>query len=84
MVSVSSFQAAGSTSGNRDLALRPGFPIPLLPFIAVSSSMLHFIFTFPLILLIVVIEEHNIPAAIFLIPLVMAVQFTFVLGSDIC
>ena len=73
-------QAAGSTSGNRDLALRPGFPIPLLPLISVSSSMLHFIFTFPLIFLIVVIEEHNIPAAIFLIPLVMAVQFTLCLG----
>jgi lipopolysaccharide transport system permease protein len=73
-------QAAGSTSGNRDLALRPGFPIPLLPLISVSSSMLQFIFTFPLILLIVVIEEHNIPAAIFLIPLVMAVQFTLCLG----
>jgi len=73
-------QAAGSTSGNRDLALRPGFPITLLPFIAVSSSMLHFIFTFPLIILIVVLEEHNLPAAIFLIPLVMAVQFTLCLG----
>jgi lipopolysaccharide transport system permease protein len=73
-------QAAGSTSGNRDLALRPGFPIPLLPFITVTSSMLHFIFTFPLILLIVMIEEHNIPAAIFLMPLVMAVQFTLCLG----
>ncbi len=73
-------QAAGSASGNRDLALRPGFPSPLLPLIAVSTSMLHFIFTFPLLLLIVVVEEHHLPSAILLMPLVMAVQFAFCLG----
>ncbi len=73
-------QSAGSATGNRDLALRPGFPVPLLPFIAVSSSMLHFIFTFPLILLIVMAEEHNIPAAIIFLPFVMAVQFVLCLG----
>ncbi len=73
-------QAAGSTAGNRDLALRPGFPIPLLPFISVTSTMLHFVFTLPLLLLIVLVEEHNLPAAIWLIPLVMVVQFTLCLG----
>lgn len=73
-------RAAGSASGNRDLALRPGFPIPLLPMIAVSSSMLHFIFTLPLIMLIVMAEEHHLPSSIFLLPLVMAVQFTLCLG----
>jgi lipopolysaccharide transport system permease protein len=74
-------QAAGSISGsNRDLALRPGFPIPLLPFIAVSSSMLHFIFTFPLIVFIVMAEDHHLSAAIFLIPLIMAIQFVLCLG----
>ena len=73
-------QATASISGNRDLALRPSFPTPLLPFIAVSSSMLHFIFTFPLILLIVLIEEHRLPSAILMMPLVMAVQFALCLG----
>lgn len=73
-------QAAYSASGNRDLALRPGFPITLLPFIAVGSSMLHFIFTFPLILLIVLFEEHHLPSTLLLMPLVMAVQFILSLG----
>ena len=73
-------KAAGSASGNRDLALRPGFPVSLLPFIAVTSSMLHFIFTLPVIILIVLFEGHNIPEAVFIMPLVMAVQFTLCLG----
>ena len=73
-------QAATSTSGNRDLALRPGFPVPLLPFIAVSSSMLHFVFTWPLILLIILFEGHRLPAAILAMPIVMAVQFLLCLG----
>ncbi len=77
---TSIIKAAGSASSNRELALRPGFPITLLPFIAVASSMLHFIFTFPLIILIVLFEEHNLPAAVFFMPLVMAVQFTLCLG----
>jgi lipopolysaccharide transport system permease protein len=73
-------QATASISRNRELTLRPGFPIPLLPFIAVSSSMLHFIFTFPLILLIVLFEEYRLPSATLLMPFVMAVQFTLCLG----
>jgi len=73
-------QASGSASGNRDLALRPGFPIPLLPLVAVSSSMLHFIFSFPLILLIILAEKHHLSSSIFLMPLIMAVQFTLCLG----
>ena len=73
-------QAAGSASSNRDLALRPGFPISLLPFISVSSTMLHFIFTFPLLFLIIVFEEHSIPLAVILLPIVMAVQFILCLG----
>jgi lipopolysaccharide transport system permease protein len=73
-------QATASITSNRELALRPGFPIPLLPFIAVSSSMLHFVFTFPLISLIVLLEEHRLPSAALLMPIVMAVQFTLCLG----
>ncbi len=73
-------QATASTAGNRDLALRPGFPTPLLPFVAVSSSMLHFIFSLPLILVILLVEEQRLPAAMLLMPLVMAVQFALCLG----
>jgi lipopolysaccharide transport system permease protein len=72
--------AALSTTGNRELVLRPRFPAFILPVVAVSSSMLHFIFTFPLILLIVFFEGHHLPAAIFLLPVVMGVQFILTIG----
>lgn len=72
--------AVASTAVNRDLALRPGFPVPLLPFIAVSSSMLHFIFSLPLIFVILLVEQQHLSAAILLMPLVMAVQFALCLG----
>jgi lipopolysaccharide transport system permease protein len=73
-------EATLSTTGNRELVLRPRFPAFILPLVAVSSSMLHFIFTFPLILTIVLFEGHHLPTVIFLIPVVMAVQFLLTLG----
>jgi len=72
--------AALSTTGNRELVLRPRFPAFILPVVAVSSSMLHFIFTFPLILLIVFFEGHHLPVAICLLPVVMGVQFILTIG----
>lgn len=38
------------------------------------------ILTFPLLILIVILEEHNIPVAVILMPLIMAVQFILCLG----
>jgi lipopolysaccharide transport system permease protein len=73
-------QAAGTVSGNKDLVLRPHFAPSILPLVSVSSSMLHFLFALPLIFVIVILEEHHIPPATLMIPMVMSVQFLLCLG----
>lgn len=73
-------QTASSIVSNRDIALRPGFPLAILPGIAVASSMLHFIFSLPVILILILIEGQNLSLAVFWVPIVMAVQFFLCLG----
>jgi lipopolysaccharide transport system permease protein len=67
-------------TSNRNIVLRPYFPSIVLPFVSVSSSMLHFIFAIPLILTIVLFESHKVPYTILIIPVVMVVQFLLCLG----
>jgi len=72
--------AAAAASANRELVLRPQFPSAVLPVVSVASSMIHFIFSLPILLLIVFFEEHRLSPVIFLMPLVMIVQFLLSLG----
>lgn len=85
IVSYSWFQSAltsasAAASSNRELVLRPQFPSTILPVVSVASNMLHFIFSLPILFLIVFLEEHRLSPVIFLLPLVMTVQFLLSLG----
>ncbi|WP_155320954.1 ABC transporter permease [Desulfosarcina ovata] len=73
-------QAVISASSNKELILRPRFPAPIMPVVSVTSSMLHFIFTFPLIFIIVILEDHSLSASILLLPIVIGIQFMLTLG----
>lgn len=72
--------AAAAASSNRELVLRPQFPSAILPVVSVASSMVHFIFSLPVLFIIVFLEEHRLSPLIFLIPFVMGVQFLLSLG----
>jgi lipopolysaccharide transport system permease protein len=85
IIAFSWFQSSLTSSvscitSNRDIVLRPYFPSIVLPFVSVSSSMFQFIFALPLIMTIVIFENHRIPYTVSMIPLVMIVQFLLCLG----
>jgi lipopolysaccharide transport system permease protein len=72
--------AAGSISGNRELLRRPGFPVAILPVVAVTTSLIHLLLAFPVLLCFLALDR-NLPGASFLaVPLLILVQYGFTLG----
>jgi lipopolysaccharide transport system permease protein len=78
--------SAGLTSGidsvvaARDLVRLPGFPATLLPVIAVSTHLMHFLLALPVLLLIVGIVLHGLSVTVIALPLVIGTQFVVTLA----
>jgi len=73
-------QAVTSISANPGLVNQPGFPIAALPVVAVTSALLNLAIAFPLLLALLWIEGAPFGMAMLALPLVLAVQFIFILG----
>jgi lipopolysaccharide transport system permease protein len=73
-------QAAGTVTDNRDLVLRPHFSAAILPMVSVGSSMLHFVFSLPVLMVLMILNLKTIPVSIVFLPLIMLVQFSLCLG----
>jgi lipopolysaccharide transport system permease protein len=66
---------------NREMVEQPGFPALLLPVVAVMTSMLDFMIALPILVMIVALEGAPVLGfGVLALPVVMAVQFAFVLG----
>ena len=65
---------------SRDIVEQPGFPAPILPFVSVSTNLVDFLIALPLVALIILIEGYPFHFTLVALPLVMAVQFAFILG----
>lgn len=78
--------ASGLTAGidsvvtARDLVRLPGFPTALLPVIAVSTHLMHFLLALPVLLLAVGIVLHGLSVTLVALPLVIAAQFLVTLA----
>jgi lipopolysaccharide transport system permease protein len=64
----------------RDLVRLPGFPAALLPVIAVTTHLMHFLLALPVLLLIVAILLHGLSVTVIALPLVLATQFLVTLA----
>ena len=78
--------SAGLTSGidsvvaARDLVRLPGFPAGLLPVVAVTTHLMHFLLALPVLLLIAGIVLHGLSVTLVALPLVLACQFVVMLA----
>jgi len=78
--------SAGLTAGvdsvvaARDLVRLPGFPAGLLPVIAVTTHLMHFLLALPVLLLIVAIVLHGLSVTVIALPLVLTAQFLVTLA----
>lgn len=73
-------ESVASISQNASLVAYPGFPLPSLPIVSVISNFINFLFAIPVVVLVVLIENGSLGWAVFLTPIVMIVQFVFVLS----
>ena len=67
-------------SNNAALVSHPGFPLPTLPMVSVVSNFINFLFSLPLVLVVVELESGSLGWTLVFLPLIMAIQATFQLG----
>jgi lipopolysaccharide transport system permease protein len=72
--------ATQSVVAGRDLVRQPGFTVPLLPVVAISSSLINYVLALPVMFLFIGLSYRHIAPTAALLPLVIAVQFLLMLG----
>jgi lipopolysaccharide transport system permease protein len=72
--------ATGAIVNNRELIRRPGVPLSVLPIVIVASTLLHFIFSLPVLFVLLRISHIPITSAWLTLPLLIAVQFLLILS----
>lgn len=67
--------ATDSVVEGRDLVRLPGFPTTLLPVVAVTTHLVHFLLALPALVVVLAIVLHQLPLTLAALPLVLVVQF---------
>jgi lipopolysaccharide transport system permease protein len=65
---------------NKNLLLQAGFPAAILPVITVTSQFIHFLIALPILFGFLVWDGRPVTAALWILPLVMILQFMLNLG----
>jgi lipopolysaccharide transport system permease protein len=74
-------QAAGSIVDNRELVRLAGFPVAILPIVTVASNLTQFLFALPILALFLWLGGGvPLTAAPLLLPVLIAIQFLFILS----
>lgn len=74
------FSATVAVVSNRDLIRRPNVPLAVLPIISVASTLLHFLLSLPVLFALLLVTGVPITAAALTLPLLIGVQFVFILA----
>jgi lipopolysaccharide transport system permease protein len=69
-----------SVVAGRDLVRQPGFPMPLLPVVAIGTNLINYLLALPVMLAWVGVTNGGIPATAVLLPIILGVQFLITLG----
>jgi lipopolysaccharide transport system permease protein len=73
-------QASGAITDNPELIKWPGFAAAILPIVTVTTNLIHFLFAMPLLMLFLIFDGTGTHNAVFLLPIVVAIQFVLTLG----
>jgi lipopolysaccharide transport system permease protein len=69
-----------SVTGSRDLVRQPGFPVPLLPVVAIGSGLINYLLALPVMLVWIGVTTGRVPLTAISLPAILAAQFLVVLG----
>ena len=78
--SASLLQATTTIADNPGLIRRPGFPVAVLPVVTISSHLIHFLLTFPILFVLLKVNDIQITGALIALPILILLQFAFTLG----
>lgn len=79
-MAVSLLEGIASISSNANLVGQPGFPVATLPVVPVASNLINLFLSFPVVLVILLADGVHLTATLFYLPLIMSIQFIFILG----
>ncbi len=72
--------ATSSIVDNRGLIRRPGFPSGILPLVSITSNLIHFLLSLPIVLIMLLLSGVGIKLTIILLPAIIALQYIFILS----
>ena len=67
-------QGVRAMTGNRELIKRPGFPVSILPIVAVVTPWVHFLWALPVLFLFILLDKAPIGWAVSFLPVLMLLQ----------
>jgi lipopolysaccharide transport system permease protein len=73
-------EATGAIVDNRDLIRRPGFSTTILPAVAVTTNLVHYLMALPVLLVFLWLSDVPFTALVLLLPLILVVQFIVTLS----
>ena len=72
--------SVGAITGNRELVRQPGFPIGVLPIVAITVPLLDLLAALPVLLVFLLASGTHLTLAILMLPVLIVLQFLFMLG----
>jgi lipopolysaccharide transport system permease protein len=73
-------QASGIIIASPSLIQQPGFPTAILPIVVVMTGMIHFLLTFPILIVFLLIDGIQLKPVILELPILILLQFCFTVG----
>jgi lipopolysaccharide transport system permease protein len=72
--------SSGTIVDNRDLVRQVGFPVAILPTIAVLSQLVHFFLALPILAVFLALDGYRLNFAVLALPVVIFIQFVLTLS----
>jgi lipopolysaccharide transport system permease protein len=66
--------------GNRELVMRPGVPLLILPVVSVASNLVHFVLSLPILVGLLLLSDVQMTSAVLALPFLIAIEFVLILG----
>ncbi len=69
-----------SVSTSREFVHRPAFPVAILPAVSIFSNLVHYLIALTLLLIVLVIDGHQLSVTVLSLPLIIVLQFFWTLA----
>jgi lipopolysaccharide transport system permease protein len=72
--------SAGAITHNRELVRQPGFPVAVLPVVAIATPLVDFLAALPILIVFILFSGGGLSSAVLYLPLLIGLQFLLMQG----